>query len=85
MFDMTDRAAFWLNVTNLALGLLVLVCWVLVTVGVVRALADRRKRRLAPILPLQDRHFAPGLGATMADGGEPVADTKPAKHDGTTT
>jgi hypothetical protein len=71
-----------LNFTNIALGVVALVCCLAVGVGVVQELAGRRKKRLALskldtevanlVTSFQDGHaFAvPGLGVTMADGGE---------------
>jgi hypothetical protein len=61
---------FWLDFTNIALGLVTLLCVVAVAAGVVRELHHRiaRRRRLA-----DDHSFeAPELGVTMADGGERV-------------
>ncbi len=74
-----DSDLFWLYVVNIALGVVTFVCVLAVGVGLVRELAPRLKRRLA----LADTHVfhTPELGATMADGGEPLAKDKrdPAK------
>lgn len=78
-----DNWVFWLNVTNIALGVVVLLAAALVAYGVVWELAIRRKkvRRLAHVdaemqAMLQNEfphHLAvPELGLTMADGGEQV-------------
>lgn len=61
---------FWLDFTNIALGLVTLVCAIAVVAGVVRELGHRlaRRRRLA-----DDHAFeTPELGVTMADGGERI-------------
>lgn len=89
---MNDPSTYWLTFTNIALGLIVLVCCVAVAVGVLQELAIRRKRRAADL----DREVAdlaasymgghafqiPNLGVTMADGGEEVKnpDRKKEKH-----
>jgi len=69
MFAITET--FWLSLTNFGLAALCAICCVAVTVDVVRSIADRRKRKLATLLRLEDAPFAAGdLGWTMADGGE---------------
>lgn len=74
MFDPVDGEVFWLNVTNISLGLVTLICLLAVGVAVVREVASRRARAVAPVL-LDDHGFAfSGLGITMADGGENVAE-----------
>jgi hypothetical protein len=65
-----DGDAFWLNFTNIALGLITLFGVIVVAAGVVRELGHRlvHGKRLA-----DDHSFeTPGLGVTMADGGERV-------------
>jgi hypothetical protein len=60
----------WLNFTNIALGLVTLVCVIVVAAGVVHELAHRlsRGKKLA-----DDHAFeTPELGVTMADGGERI-------------
>jgi hypothetical protein len=77
----SDPSTYWLTVTNVALGLVVLVCCVAVAIGIVQEVAA--KRRKAAELSKLDREVAdlvsaygghafqvPGLGVTMADGGE---------------
>ena len=62
---------FWLNFTNIALGLVILLCVLLVLGGVAHELLHRWKRRAAA--RRDDHAFAtPGLGVTMADGGERI-------------
>jgi hypothetical protein len=69
--DATDAAnTFWLEFTNIALGLGTLVCVLVVATGVVREL----RHRLASREKLADDHafHTPGLGVTMADGGKRI-------------
>jgi len=72
-----EPQTFWLTVTNIALGVICLTCIVLVSAAVVREVAKRAKAR-GTILPEFDAHTmaVPGLGTTMADGGEPVEEKK---------
>ncbi|HUP05403.1 MAG TPA: hypothetical protein VMU19_15500 [Bryobacteraceae bacterium] len=78
---MSDPATYWLNVTNIALGVMVLLCCAAVAYGVVQELAARRRkahessrldREVADLVAAYDSHAfnVPGLGLTMADGGE---------------
>ena len=80
---MNDPSATWLNIMNVALGLVVLICCGAVALGIFQELAAKRKKRAAA--SQLDREFnelmgaygghafnVPGLGVTMADGGEPV-------------
>jgi len=70
---------FWLNVTNIALGVVVILAVLLVVSAVVWEIAIRQKKSgdaasldegLEDLL--QDGRLVPGLGVTMADGGEPI-------------
>ena len=81
---MSDPSVYWLNVTNFALGVVVVICCAAVAFGVLQELAARRRRRAA--LAEMDHEITgllgsfgdghtfqvPGLGLTMADGGEQV-------------
>ena len=79
---MSDPSTYWLNITNIALGVVVLICCLAVGIGVVQELAAKRKKHAALskldtevadlIGSFQDGHAfnLPGLGVTMADGGE---------------
>ncbi len=77
MYGPDGPDVFWLNFTNIALGLVTLLCVIAIAGGVARELLLRWERRAAA---LEDDHaFAtPGLGVTMADGGERIDETKPA-------
>lgn len=72
---------------NVALGVVTLVCCVAVGLGVVRELAAKRKknaalskldREVTDLMASFDGHAfdVPGLGLTMADGGEELKDKK---------
>jgi hypothetical protein len=79
---MSDPSTYWLNVTNIALGVVVLICCIAVGIGVLQELAARSKKRAALskldrevadlVASISDGHAfnVPGLGVTMADGGE---------------
>jgi hypothetical protein len=86
---MSDPSTYWLNVTNIALGVMVLLCCAAVVFGVAQELAARRRkaaeaarldREVGDLVSAYGGHafHVPGLGLTMADGGE-AHDTK--KHD----
>ena len=70
MFDLSDQT-FWLNVVNIALGLITLVCVVAVLGVTLRELAARSRKRV-PVFARHDDHTfdLSDLGITMADGGE---------------
>ena len=78
---MNDPSTYWLTFTNIALGVVTLVCCAAVGIGIVQELA--RKRKKSTVLSKLDREVSdlvsslgghafnvPGLGVTMADGGE---------------
>lgn len=78
---MSDPSTYWLTFTNAALGVVVLACLVAVAIGIWQELAARRKkaaemskldREVADLVASYDGHVfnVPGLGVTMADGGE---------------
>jgi len=81
---------FWLNLTNIALGVIVVLAILLVAYGVVWELVRRHKKHSglrdmnAEMDAMLHNEFAhsfpvPELGLTMADGGEHVkSDSKPA-------
>jgi uncharacterized membrane protein YeiH len=71
MDPLMQSDTFWLNVTNIALGVVTLVCLLAVAGEVVRELLVRHRASAA--LREDDHLFAvPGLGLTMADGGKRV-------------
>lgn len=74
--DWSDPQTLWLNITNAALGAVVLICVLVLAVGVLQELRLRAKRREMEPTPIRlagDHAFdVPGLGLTMADGGESV-------------
>ena len=69
----TDTEVLWLNLTNAGLGLATLAGIAALAWAAVRELAERAKSRV-PAHEQLDPHiaFVPGLGVTMADGGEKV-------------
>jgi hypothetical protein len=81
-FSVNDPSTYWLTFTNAALGIVVLICCLAVGIGVLQEVAARRKKRAVStqidreltdlVNSFQDGHafHTPGLGITMADGGE---------------
>lgn len=70
---------FWLNMTNIALGAVVFLAVLLVASALAWEVAGRRKkaRNVANLdkelnAMLHDARLVPGLGITMADGGERI-------------
>jgi hypothetical protein len=74
MYAPDANDTFWLNFTNIALGLVTLICVIAVAAGVLHELGDR----LAHGKKLADDHAfeTPELGLTMADGGERLDESK---------
>ena len=78
MYGPDGPDTFWLNFTNIALGLVTLVCVLVVAGGVARELLHRWEQRA--LARGDDHAFAtPTLGVTMADGGERVDEREPAE------
>jgi hypothetical protein len=77
MFELTDPQIFWVNATNLVLGLVTLCCTALIASVVVNELIERWVGHLVDQTQ-GDGHaiHVSGLGLTMADGGEPTDDEK---------
>ena len=74
--DFFDPQTVWLNVTNLALGVVTLLSILAVGWGVASELLARA-RKTAPAPSLDDHAFSvPGLGWTMADGGKRIDEEK---------
>jgi len=74
MYAPDANDTFWLNFTNIALGLVTLVCVIAVAAGVLQELGHR----LAHGKKLADDHAfeTPELGLTMADGGKRIDEKK---------
>jgi hypothetical protein len=77
----SDPSTYWLTITNIVLGLVVFICCAAVAVGVIQELAAKRKKasamskldqEVADLVSSYGGHAfqVPGLGITMADGGE---------------
>lgn len=71
MFNFNDPNTFWLNVTNIILGLVTVICCAAVGRGVYQDLRARFRRRVPATV---DSHafVIRELGITMADGGKRV-------------
>ena len=73
MFDLNDPNTFWLNITNIALGVVTLICCGVVGYGVVQEVLARVRKRKASLVEVDDHALVvTDLGITMADGGERV-------------
>ena len=70
MFDPTDSEVLWLNLTNVALGAVTIICLLVAGTIIFREVAVRMRKRVA--VPVFDDHafILPDLGVTMADGGD---------------
>lgn len=88
-----DFQTLWLNIINLSLGLVTVVCCAAIGYGVFQDLRERARKRavgqvsdreVSTLVKGFDGHVfnMPGLGLTMADGGEPLE--KPAVSPKTT-
>ncbi len=77
MFNWSDPNTFWLNITDIVLGLVTFACLVFVAQAAFREAYARLASRL-PASPHEDSHAftLPELGLTMADGGEPMPSAK---------
>ena len=75
MFDLNDPNAFWLNITNIALGVVTLICCVLVAYAVVQEVLKHIRMRKTNLVEYDDQELlVTDLGITMADGGVRVDD-----------
>ena len=82
----SDPQTLWLNLTNLALGVVTLAAVLVLVCGVGRELVLRRRKanaldaEMRAMLRDEPEHIlsVPGLGLTMADGGEPLRPVPPA-------
>lgn len=69
----TYDEVFWLNVTNLALGLATLICLVVIGYAVLKDIRGRFMTHAEESEEADDHAFViDGLGVTMADGGEKI-------------
>jgi hypothetical protein len=84
VFDLGDPKTLWLNVTNIALGLVTLICILAAGTALFHEVTIRMRKRA--LVPAHDDHalFHPDLGLTMADGGEKLDDS-PQRKDGDTS
>jgi hypothetical protein len=81
MYGADGPDTFWLNFTNIALGLVTLACVLAIVAGVAHEMAGRRRKRTARkrSAAADDHAFAiPELGLTMADGGRRIDGTNAA-------
>jgi hypothetical protein len=73
MFDLIDPNTFWLNVTNVTLGAVTLVCCIVVGYGVVQEIRKRICEYKTNHFKTDDyRLFLTNLGITITNGGERI-------------
>jgi hypothetical protein len=78
MFDMNDPNMFWLNVINILLGVVTLICCIVVGSSVVREILERVHARKPALAEFDDHALhVSDLGITMADGGERLGKESP--------
>lgn len=66
----TYNEVFWLNVTNLVLGLATLICLLVIGYTAVKEIRERVRAHASESVGIDDHSFViDGLGVTMADGG----------------
>jgi hypothetical protein len=70
VFDLTDPRTYWLNITNIGLGIVVLACCIVVARAFLQDLRERRSQRVSAGAFDDHTFMEPALGITMADGGE---------------
>ena len=69
--EVFEPQTMWLNLTNIALGVVTLACIGAVAWGAFVEIAQRIAAKSRVAVEHDDHAFAvPGLGLTMADGGE---------------
>lgn len=74
--DMQDPQTYWLNVTNIGLGLATLAGLGLVAYAVAQEFFARSTARRRSASGADDHVFLTDMGVTMADGGERARDKK---------
>jgi hypothetical protein len=73
VFIINDPETFWLNATNIVLGVVTLVCIAAMATGLYQDVKARvLARRTVPAHADDHAFVVPALGLTMADGGERV-------------
>jgi hypothetical protein len=73
MIDISDPQTFWVNMTNVVLGLVTLCCAVLLGSVVINELLERWVGRVLGGVATDPHAIGvQGLGMTMADGGEKI-------------
>ncbi len=70
MFELSDPKTYWLNITNIGLGLVTLACLITLARGVLYDVLERFRGKAAAAPADDHTFFEPELGLTMADGGE---------------
>lgn len=71
----TYDEVFWLNVTNIVLGLATLICLLVIGYAALREIRECVRVKASGIAKVDDHAFVvSGLGITMADGGEKIGD-----------
>ena len=78
MFDLSDPKTYWLNLTNIGLGLVTLACVVIAAKALFRDILDRLFVRAEARTDAR-LFVVPGLGTTLADGGEPLPKDAPTR------
>jgi len=83
---MSDPSTYWLTLTNIGLGVVVVICCGAVAFGILQELAAKRRKQAELshldrevtdlVAGFGDGHafHIPGLGVTMADGGEELGE-----------
>ena len=83
MSHVSDPSTYWLTFTNIALGVVTVICCAAVAGGILQEILERRRKRaalagldseVAKLVHSFDGHAfdVPGLGVVMADGGERI-------------
>ena len=76
MTTLFEQQTLWLNIANIALGLVTVVCCGLLGISVLRELVAKWREKTHPVYLFDDHTFTGSeLGTTMADGGERVDQT----------
>lgn len=69
----TYNEVFWLNVTNLVLGVATVVCLLVIGYVAFKEIREHAKARKGATEEVDDHAFMiDGLGVTMADGGQKI-------------